>query len=64
MDEDDLLPRQPEPGESFAPRNLKPMSVEELAAYIVVLEGEIERVQADIAAKKISMSEADAVFRK
>ena len=64
MDEEDLLPTQPAPGEVFALRNLEPMSVEELAAYIAVLEGEIERVRADITAKQVFRNDADAVFRK
>ncbi len=64
MDEEDLLPTQPAPGEVFAPRNLGPMSVEELAAYIAVLEGEIERVRTDITAKQVFRNDADAVFRK
>ena len=60
MDEDDLLPRKAAP----QVRNLEPMSLAELEAYIAELDHEIERVQADIAAKHRHMSGADALFRK
>ncbi len=60
MDEDDLLPRKAAP----QVRNLEPMSIAELEAYIAELEQEIERVRADIVAKRRHMSGADALFRK
>ena len=60
MDEDDLLPRKAAP----QVRNLEPMSLAELEAYIAELDHEIERVRADIAAKRRHMSGADALFRK
>ncbi len=60
MDEDDLLARKAAP----QVRNLEPMSIAELEAYIAELEQEIERIRADITAKRRHMSSADAVFRK
>lgn len=64
MDEEELEPRPRPSQQSFAPRLLDDMSVEELEAYIRTMETEIERVRADIAAKKGHMSDAEAVFRK
>ena len=60
MDEDDLLPRKAAP----QVRNLEPMSLAELEAYIAELDHEIERVRADIAAKRDHLSGAETLFRK
>jgi uncharacterized small protein (DUF1192 family) len=60
MDEDDL----PTPRKAPEQKNLEPMSIEELDAYIVELEGEIERVRADIVAKRGHLSGAESLFQK
>ena len=59
MDLDDLEPRnQPK-----KPRDLGPMSVAELEAYIGDLEGEIVRAREAIAAKRSQRSSADSFFK-
>jgi uncharacterized small protein (DUF1192 family) len=60
MDEEDLLPRQKKP----AKKDLTPLSVAELEAYIGELEAEIERTRAEIAAKRKQRSGADALFKR
>lgn len=60
MNEDDLLPRVTKP----APKNLEPLSVGELNAYIAELEAEIARVRADIAAKQAHRLGADTLFKR
>ena len=60
MDEEDLEPRRAKP----KPRNLDPMSIEQLNEYIVELEAEIERVRAEIAGKKGHLGAAESLFRK
>lgn len=45
-------------------KNLEPMSVDELRAYIVDLKAEIARVEADIAKKQAHKSAADFFFKK
>lgn len=60
MDWDDLDPKTRKP----KPRNLDPLSIEELEAYIGDLEAEIERVRAEIARKEKVRTGADAFFRK
>jgi uncharacterized small protein (DUF1192 family) len=60
MDTDDLEPRAKKPQK----RNLEPMSVEELQAYIAELEAEIARVEEDIARKKKHLSAAESLFKK
>lgn len=53
------------PAKKAAPvKNLEPMSVDELRAYIVDLKAEIERVEADIAKKQAHKSAADSFFKK
>jgi uncharacterized small protein (DUF1192 family) len=59
MDLDDLEPRKQPPRK----RNLEPMSIDELEAYIVELEGEIARVRADIAKKDAHRATADSFFK-
>lgn len=44
------------------PRALDKMSVPELKEYVQALQGEIARVEADIAKKEKSRSAADALF--
>jgi uncharacterized small protein (DUF1192 family) len=60
MDLDDLEPRNRPPQK----KNLEPMSIAELEAYIGELEVEIERVRADIAKKSAHRAGADAFFKK
>jgi uncharacterized small protein (DUF1192 family) len=59
MDTDDLDPKTKRP----KLRNLDPMGVEELQAYIVELKEEIARVEADIAKKKQHLSAAASLFK-
>lgn len=60
MEPEDLLPRAAKP----QPRNLAPMSVEELEAYIGELEAEIARVRQDIEKKTKHRSSAESLFRR
>lgn len=60
MDDEDLAPRKAKP----QPKNLDPMSIEELADYIGALKDEIGRVEAEIAKKKKIRDGATALFRK
>jgi uncharacterized small protein (DUF1192 family) len=59
MDTDDLEPRKAKP----KPRNLDPMSVEELAAYIEDLKAEIRRVEENMAKKKAHLTAAAGLFK-
>jgi len=59
MDTDDLEPRKVKP----KPKNLDPMSVEELAAYIEDLKGEIHRVEENMAKKKAHLAAAAGLFK-
>lgn len=60
MDEEDLLPRTKRP----AKRDLTPLSVEELEAYIAELSAEIDRARTEIAAKRHQRSGAEALFKR
>jgi uncharacterized small protein (DUF1192 family) len=60
MDEEDLLPRQKKPPK----KDLAPLSVADLEAYIGELEQEIERTRGEIAAKRKQRSGADALFKR
>ncbi len=60
MDEEDLLPRQKKPPK----KDLTPLAVAELEAYICELEQEIERARTEIAAKRKQRSGADALFKR
>ena len=60
MDEEDLLPRQKKP----AKKDLSPLSIAELEAYIGELEQEIERTRGEIAAKRKQRSGADSLFKR
>jgi len=46
------------------PRNLEPLSVAELGAYIAALQSEIERANQAITAKQSHRSGAEALFKK
>ena len=59
MFDDDLDPRTKKP----ALKNLEPMSIDELEAYIRSMEGEIERVRAEIAKKKAHQQAANSIFK-
>ena len=60
MNDEDDLPRQPD----WQPKNLEPLSIDQLEDYILVLEGEIGRVRADIAAKQGKLNAAESFFKK
>ena len=60
MDFDDLDPRTKTP----ALRDLSPLSVAELSAYIAALEAEISRVRQAITAKQSVRSGAELLFKK
>jgi len=60
MEIEDLEPRK----KLVEKRNLDPMSIDELRAYIDELKAEIARVEADIARKQGHRAAADAFFRK
>jgi uncharacterized small protein (DUF1192 family) len=60
MDEEDLLPRQKKP----AKKDLVPLSIAELEAYIGELEEEIARTRVEIAAKRKQRTGADALFKR
>lgn len=57
---DDLEPLK----KKSPPRNLDPMSVEELREYITVLKAEIARVEEKIKAKQSHASAAASFFKK
>ena len=59
-DDDDDLPRPAD----WQPKNLEPLSIDQLEGYIRVLEGEIARVRDDIETKKAKIGAAEAFFRK
>ena len=60
MDIEDLEPRK----QPAKPRDLTPLSVEELNEYIARLQSEIERARAAIAAKQSQRSAADSFFKR
>ena len=60
-DFDDLEPRGP--NKKPTPRNLEPMSVEELRDYIERLKAEITRAEAQIAAKQSQAKGAASLFK-
>ncbi|MDQ2803647.1 MAG: DUF1192 domain-containing protein [Pseudomonadota bacterium] len=61
MQDEDTPPRRKS---RLQPLLLDPLGIEELNAYIDELQGEIARVQADIARKAGHRSAADAFFRR
>jgi len=60
MEDDDLEPLRATP----KPRNLDPMSIEQLNDYIAELEAEIGRVRAEIERKSAHLGAAESLFRK
>jgi uncharacterized small protein (DUF1192 family) len=60
MDPEELEPRKTKPEQ----KNLEPLSVDELEAYIGDLEAEIARVRQAIVAKRQVRAGADSLFRK
>ena len=59
MDTDDLEPRKVKP----QLKNLDPMSVEELAAYIEDMKAEIRRVEENMVKKKAHLTAAAGLFK-
>ena len=59
MDADDLEPRKAKP----KPKNLDPMSVEDLLEYIEELKAEIRRVEENMQKKKAHLSAAAGLFK-
>jgi len=59
MDTDDLEPRKAKP----KPKNLDPMSVEDLAEYIEDLKAEIRRVEENMTKKRAHLSAAAGLFK-
>lgn len=59
FDEEETRPKV----DSFNPRILDRLSVEELEEYIEELKSEIARVESDIRSKKDSISAAESVFK-
>ncbi len=60
MDLEDLEPRKTKP----QPKNLDPLSVDELQAYIASMEAEIARVKQEIAKKQAHLTAAASFFKK
>ncbi|MCE2510242.1 MAG: DUF1192 family protein [Alphaproteobacteria bacterium] len=60
FEDEDLVPKTAKP----KPKNLEPMGVEELKAYVAELEEEIARAQQAIAAKQRVSSDAERFFKK
>ncbi len=60
FESDDLEPLK----KKSQPRNLDPMSVEELREYIAVLKAEIARVEEKVKAKQSHASAAASFFKK
>jgi uncharacterized small protein (DUF1192 family) len=60
MDIEDLEPRKVKP----APKDLAPLSVDDLHAYIAGLEAEIVRARAEIGARQSHRSAAESFFRR
>jgi len=63
MDWDDLKPR-PSSSAVTLGENLETLSVSELEARLVALSGEMDRVRAEIQAKKTHEAAAAAVFKR
>jgi len=60
MDEEDLVPlRQPQ-----KKKDLSPMGVADLEAYIAALEEEIARARAEIVQKRRQRGGAEALFKR
>jgi len=61
MDTDEIAPP---PKKTSQPLNLDGMSIAELEAHILDLEGEIQRTQDVIAAKRKARGSAEDIFRR
>lgn len=59
MFDEDTEPRKP----GGQPKNLEPMSIEELEAYISDLKQEIARAEAEIERKKSHRDAASSIFK-
>lgn len=59
MFDDDLEPKK----KAAALKNLEPMSVDELLAYVETMKAEITRVEAEIARKKAYAQAASSFFK-
>lgn len=59
MFDDDLEPKK----KAAKLRNLEPMSVDELSAYVDEMKAEITRTEAEIAKKKAYASAASSFFK-
>ena len=65
MDLDELFPDKPgDPLKLLVRQDLDPLSVDELEERITILESEIERVRAKIAASVGFRASADEIFKK
>ena len=60
MEDEDLDPRRKTPKK----RDLTPLSIDELEAYIAEMEGEILRVREAISAKRKQRGGADSLFKR
>jgi uncharacterized small protein (DUF1192 family) len=60
MDEEDLLPQR----QAAKPRDLTPLGIAELEAYIAGLEVEIGRARAEIVVKGRQRSGAESIFKR
>jgi uncharacterized small protein (DUF1192 family) len=60
MDETDLEPLRRKP----APKDLSPLGIAELEAYILELQEEIARVRAELVTKQNRRSGAEALFKR
>ena len=60
MDEEDLEPRK----KAAKKRDLTPMAIAELEAYIVELEEEIARARNEIGAKRKQRGGAEGLFKR
>lgn len=59
MFDDELEPQK----QLTAPKNLEPLSLDELANYIAELKQEIMRTEDEVKRKKIHMDAASSVFK-
>ena len=60
MDEEDLLPLR----QRKAKRDLAPLAIAELEAYIAEMEDEIARARGEIAAKRKHRGGAEGLFKR
>jgi uncharacterized small protein (DUF1192 family) len=64
MDDEDLPCRRSDELAALTRQNLDPLSQDELADRIAVLEAEIARTRAQIAAARAQRSAAEALFKR